>query len=259
MALVTLVVLGFVGVLDGGNARRSAVAHYVDEVNATQRDFGVERGMVGTIYDAARTDPRGLAGRVADLDRSAVTLRTFDAHLRKIRPPADATELHRRLVAMSRAEAEFAEDVARLGRYLPVLAAERRALDAAGGRVQKDLRLAKEPAAQAAAFDRFAAAAAAAAKPLRATPVPTALEPVRAEEIARIAGLSDSARKLAVALREQRGEVQDILRRFTVAAAGNGTTVERAAVLAFNQQARRIERLRLDAGSERARLDRDLR
>ena len=265
VALVLLVVLSLTGVIGGGgNAKRDAVAAYIEKVNATQRGLAIERQRVGRIYARARSDPQGLAGNVADLDRSARTLRQFDRRLRALEPPPEAVKLHRRLVALSTAEAVFATEIARLGRYLPALTTERKAVGVAGVQLQQELaaksKVTGRVAAQAAAFDRFAGAVAAVVKPLQSAPVPTALRPVRAEEIARTAALSVSARALAQALREGRNaDAQTLVQGFSVAAAGNGNAVERRAVIAFDAQARRIDALRLSAATERLRLDRELR
>jgi len=264
-ALAVLVLLSLTGVIGGGgNAKRDAVAAYIEKVNATQRDLAIERQRVGRIYAQARTDPQGLAGNIADLDRSALTLRRFDIRLRRLEPPKDAVELHGRLVALSTAEAGFATEIARLGRYLPALTTERKAVGVAGAVLQRDLAVKTKPKArvpaQAAAFDRFAAAVDAAAKPLQRAPVPTALRPVRAEEIARTADLSVSARALAKALRAgSSADARTLVQRFSEVAAGSGNAVERKAVIAFDAQARRINALRLGVARERLRLDRELR
>ena len=255
-----LVVLSLTGVIGGGDTRRDAVATYIEQVNTTQRGLAIERDRVGKVYARARTNPRGLAGAVADLDRSAATLRRFDARLRALEPPADAVVLHRRLVALSTAEAVFAAEIARLGRYLPALTAERQAVGLAGTKLQRELAAKPNAEAQATAFDRFAAAVAAAAKPLQRAPVPAALEPIRAEEVARTTDLSVSARRLAKALRQGRSaDARTLVQRFGEAAAGSGNAVERKAVIAFDAQARRIDALRLGVARERARLDRVLR
>ncbi len=263
-ALVVLVVLSLTGVIGGGDTRRDAVATYIEQVNTTQRGLAIERDRVGKVYARARTDPQGLAGNVADLDRSAATLRRFDRRLRALEPPREAVKLHRRLVALSTAEAVFATEIARLGRYLPALTTERKAVGVAGVQLQRELaaksKVTGRVAAQATAFDRFAAAVAAAAKPLQRAPVPAALEPIRTEEVARTTDLSVSARRLAKALRQGRSaDARTLVQRFGEAAAGSGNAVERKAVIAFDAQARRIDALRLGVARERARLDRVLR
>ena len=260
VALIGLVVLSFTGVIGGGSTRRDAVAAYIEEVNATQRGVAIERQRVNTVYARARTDPTALVGRVADLDRSAAALFDFDRRLRALEPPAEALVLHRRLVSLSAAEAVFATEVARLGRYLPALATERRAVGVAGVKLQRDLAATTNARAQARAFDDFAAAIGASAKPLQRATAPSSLLPVRAEELARTNELSDTARRLASALREgHNADATALVHQFGTVAAGNGNAVERKAVIAFDQQARRINSLRLAVARERTRLDRDVR
>ena len=263
LVLIVLVVLSFTGLIHRGDTQRDAVAAYIEDVNATQRGVAIERQRVNRVYARARTDPKGLAGNLADLDRSARALRQFDRRLRALQPPSEAAVLHRRLVTLAAAEALFASEIARLGRYLPALTAERRAVGLAGAGLQRDLAAVPQggalPEAQAAAFDRFAVAVAAATKQLQRTAVPTALQPVRAQEIGRTTELSASARTLAEALREGRNtDAQTLVDRFSRAAAGSGNAVERKSVIAFDAQARRINALRLGVAKERARLDREL-
>ena len=136
---------------------------------------------------------------------------------------------------------------------------ERQAVGVAGARLQRELAATTQTEAQAVAFDRFAIAVEAAAKPLPAATVPAALEPVLAEEIARTTELSLSARALAKAVRKgNAADAQALVQRFGEAAAGKGNAVERAAVIAFDKQARRINGLRLAVARERSRLDRVL-
>ena len=258
VALALLVVLGFSGLIGGGDTRRDAVAAYIEQVNATQRGLAIERERVSKVYVRARKDPRGLAADIPALDRSTATLRRFDRRLRALRPPPDAVVLHNRLIALSAAEARLAAEIANLGRFLPIVTAERRAVGIAGARLQRGLGGTATPAEQAAAFRQFAAAVDQAARPLPAAPVPAALEPVVAEELARTAELARSARAVATALdRGGTTNVQTLVRRFSVAAAGKGNAVERAAVIAFDEQGKRIGALRLAVAEELSRLDRE--
>jgi hypothetical protein len=261
VVLVVVVLLGFAGVIGGrSNPKRDAVAAYIEQVNATQRGIAKERQRVNNVYIEARTKPAGLAGQVGALEQSARTLRLFDRRLRALDPPPEAAELDRRLLALSGAEATFAVEIARLGRYLPALAAERRAVGVAGARLQRDLSSSSAAVgAQAATFDRFAVAVAAAAKPLQEAVVPVSLAPVKVEELSRTAHLSATAHELAVALRSgHSADAQALVQEFGVVAAGNGNAVERKAVIAFDAQARRIDTLRLKVAEEHSRLDRSL-
>ena len=256
-ALVLLVVLSLTGVFNRGSTERDAVAAYIEDVNVTQRGLGIERDRVNKVYQRARTDPQGLAGNVADLDRSVATLRDFDSRLRGLRPPSEAVELHRRLTTLARAEAVFAAEIASLGRYLPALAAERKAVGIAGAALQREVAGRDNASSQATAFYSFASAVETAVKPLQIVAVPTALRPTRSEELARAAELTRTARALAGALRD--GDAADagrLVQAFGVAAAGRGNAVERKAVIAFDAQARRINQFRLKVARERSRLDR---
>ena len=260
IVLVALVVLGFTGGIGGhSNPRRDAVAAYIEQVNATQRGIAKERQTVSNVYTEARTNPAGLSGQIVALDRSARTLREFDRRLRALDPPTEAAELDRRLTILSAAEATFAFEIARLGRYFPVLAAERRAVGVAGTKLQGDLAASTATTARAVAFERFAVAVAIAVKPLQKAPVPVALRPVKVDELARASHLSATSHDLALALRNgQNADARNLVQEFGVTAAGTGNAVERKAVIAFDAQARRIDTLRLKVAEEHSRLDRSL-
>jgi hypothetical protein len=259
-ALALLVALSLTGVLDRGSSRRDAVARYIQEVNAVQRSEASARQRVTNTYSKARSDPRGLAGSVPQLRRSVASLRAFDRELRALRPPADAAALHRRLIAMSAAEWRFAQQIALLGAYLPVVAKERQGVAQAGATLKLNLRSTKGTAAQAAAFDRFARRVTAAIGPLRTATPPSTLEPVRDQELAQMGALAATARKLSAAVRaKDAADAQLLLQQLAVVAAGKGNAVERSAIIAFDDQAREVNRLRLAVAKERARLDGTLR
>jgi hypothetical protein len=260
VVLVALVLLGLTGVIGGRDTpRRDAVGAYIEQVNATQRGIAKERQLVNNIYAEARAKPSGLAGQVGALDDSARTLRIFDRRLRALDPPPEAAELDRRLTTLSAAEATFAVEIARLARYLPALAAERRAVGLAGASLQRDLSSSTATGAQATAFDRFAVAIGAAAKLLQNAPVPVSLAPIKAAELSRTTHLSATAHDLAAALRQGRNaDARTLVQEFGKTAAGTGNAVERKAVIAFDAQARRIDTLRLKVAEEHSRLDRSL-
>ena len=258
--LVVLVLLGLTGVIGGRSTpKRDAVGSYIEQVNATQRGLAKERQIVSNIYAEARAKPSGLAGQVDALDESARTLRLFDRRLRALDPPPEAAELDRRLTALSAAEATFAVEIVRLARYLPALAAERRAVGVAGARLQRDLSSSTATGAQATAFDRFAVAIGTAAKPLQQAPVPVSLAPIKVAELSRTTHLSATAHDLAAVLRNgQNADARTLVEEFGRTAAGTGNAVERKAVIAFDAQARRIDTLRLKVAEEHSRLDRSL-
>jgi hypothetical protein len=259
LVLAILAGLSLAGVFDR-STKRDAVAAYIDEVNAVQRSVAIQLQDVNQVYNGVRADPGKLATSGADLDRSTSALRHFDARLRALAPPAAAGELHRRLVLLTRAEADFAADVSLLARYLPVLVVERRAAARAGLELRRRIRAASDPAAQAAAFDDYATSVASAVEPLDGTTAPSALEPARKAEIARATELAAAGRELATNLGAGRStDARAAVQRFELAAAGKGNEVERAAVIAFDAQARRIDGLRVRVAEERARLDRTVR
>lgn len=259
IALAALVTVSLTGVLHRGSTKRDAVGVYILEVNAAQRSVAAQRQQVGNTYAKVRTDPRGLAGSLPALERSVVTLRRFDAKLRALRPPPEAAALHRRLIALSAAEAGFARQIVLLARYLPALTAERRSVGKAGSTLRLDLSSSKGTTAQAAAFDRFAERLTAARHPLIRVQAPAAIAPARDQELAQTAALATTASGLADAIRSRRNaDARQLLYKLSLVAVGNGNAVERASVIAFDAQARRINALRVAVAAERSRLDKEL-
>ena len=235
------------------------MAAYIEEVNATQRAFAIERQRASRVYERARTNPRGLAVNLADLDRSAKELRRFDVRMRALEPPPDARSLDRKLVALTAAEAGFAADVARLGRFLRLLSIERSRVALASRALRSELAAARNTGEQAAAFDRFWTDLATVGRPLARGPVPTSLKPIKAQELGRLAALTASARSLAASLRAgSAAKTAAQARVFAIAAGGGGNAVERRAIIAFDGEARRINVLRRAVANEHARLERVL-
>jgi hypothetical protein len=256
LLLALVAALSLAGVFDH-STRRDAVAAYIDDVNEVQRTSAVERQTVDTIYRRIRANPKLFATSAPDLARSARSLHVFDAHLRALTPPPEAVKLHRKLIALSAAEATFAGEIVRLGRYLPAVSEERRGVGVAGSKLQREVRGSVPKDKQAAAFDAFAAAVSLAAKPLRTAPVPAALAAVKSAELKRISKLSTTADELAAALRRgQAADVRRLVQTFGLVAAGNGNATERRAVVEFDRQARRIASLRVQVAQEWAKLDR---
>jgi hypothetical protein len=254
--LAALAAVSLAGVFEH-TTRRDAVAAYIDDVNAAQRTSAAERQTVENTYLKLRGNPELFATSAPDLARSARSLHAFDMHLRALAPPPEAAKLHRKLIGLSAAEATFAAEIARLGRYLPALSEERSGVGVAGSTLQRELARSAQKDKQAQAFADFAGAVSKAAKPLRNAPVPASLAPVKSEELQRISGLSNTATGLATAVPHGKpADVQMLVREFGRVAAGNGNAVERRAVIAFDRQARRIASLRLQVAQERTRLDR---
>ena len=210
--------------------------------------------------------PRAVTPEASSERRRPRSLNTIAA---SIRPPSSSAPAPwgggRALPEARRALAGgsiVAAEIARLGRY-PRITTERRALGVAGARLRRDLaavpRTTGAPEAQAAAFDRFAVAVAAASTPLQGAPVPSALRPAREQETARTAELAASARGLARALRK--GEVPTP-RGSSTASAGRppGAAMPSSA----SRSSRSMPRPGgsspfLEVAEERQRLDRELR
>ena len=263
----SLVVLSLTGRdRPGQDAKRDAVAAYIDEVNAAQR----------VRCDRASAGQQGVRAVRAPIRRvSRATLPTSTARrgrcasstrrLRALEPPPDAAELapEARRTLGRRGGVRLRD---RPPRPLPA-GADR---GAPGGR-----RGGREATAGACRCTRRCGAGGGAGGGLRRfcgcgrrggetagrRPVPTALRPVRAQEIARIGELSESARSLAKALRQGRNAGDGRAGESLQQGRGGERQRDRAKVRDRVRCAgsTRSTRSRLGVAKERARLDRELR
>ena len=266
-AAVLLVALATAGVVvarggeDETQERRDAVAAYIARVNTTQQSLIVELEQVSLAYRELRLRDRADPKELARVERAERTLRGLHERLAGLPAPPEARKLRRLLLELVALQAELAEEVAGMARYIPFQAGESRKLAAATRTLQKALQGAETGAEQRRAFDDYDTTLRATVKRLQAATAPAVLEPSRTREIERLGRLADLSEQLGVALDAQRAtEVDRLFPRFVQVSASTGTTrAEREAVIAFNRRLAAITDQRQAVVAERARVDLDLR
>jgi hypothetical protein len=228
-------------------------------VNAVQREMAIPVDAVRTTYIRIRTGRLELGAASPALVRSSETLAVLERRIKRLKPPADARILHRRLGALDAAQADFAADVALLSTYLPALIRQERALGSAGSRLSSELRRRTDPSAQQEAFQAFSVRVAGVAARIRTLEAPAVMEPARVAEATRTRVLVELANRIGRAIgNADRAEIAVLLNRFGAVAQGGSGGIERGAVIAFNRRARKITDLQIAVETERSRLDRVL-
>ena len=264
VALVALAVGGVVvarGGEDETQKRRDAVAAYIARVNTTQQSLIVELEQVSLAYRELRLRDTADPKELARVERAEQTLRGLHERLAALPAPPEARKLRRLLLGLVELQADLAEEVAGMARYIPFQAAESRKLAAATRTLQKSLRAAETGAEQRRAFDVYDRTLRATVERLEGAKAPAVLEPSRTREIERLGRLADLSEQLGVALAAQRAaDVDRLFPRFVQVSASTGTTrAERDAVVAFNRRLAAITDARQDVVAERARVDLDVR
>jgi DNA-binding XRE family transcriptional regulator len=244
---------------DGGQKRRDAVAAYIEDVNAVQKEMAQPIDAVRQTYIRVRSGKVDLAAAAPRLRVAADTLANLRDRVTALEPPADAAVLHKRIVTVDVAQAAFAEDVAALADYLPKLTAEEKKLGAAGTALSKTLKGARDQKLQSTAFSTFSTSVSAISAAIAGLEAPRALEGSRASEENRLRRLGTVSAALGKAITAQDApRVSALLRTFAALAQSGSGGIERASIIAFNKQASRITDLQVAAEGERSRLDREL-
>jgi hypothetical protein len=241
--------------------RRAAVSAYIVEVNTTQQALIVQLEQVSRAYRELELRERPVPGQLERVEAAEETLRGLRSRLAALDAPPEARTLRAGLLELIDLQAELAEEVAGMVRYLPVQAAENRKLAAATETLRDALTDAKTGAAQREAFDVFRAALDSSAQTLEQASAPAVLEPSRTGEVKRLTRLAALAEQIGQALEDAEAEdVDRLFPQFVQTSASTGTTkAERDAVIAFNKKLAAVADQRADVVRERARIDLNLR
>lgn len=263
--LAGLVIASAVVLLRDGDeddeARRAAVEAYIGELNKTQQVLIGELDQVNRAYRGLRLSTEGDQQELARVEEAEETLRTLHSRLADLPAPADASRLRTALLRLVRLQIDLADEVAGMARYIPVQAAQERAVAAATVRLRTRLGEATSAADQRVAFAEYREALERAVAAYEAAEAPLVLEPSRAGELERLRELGDLSRRLAAALAVQRAaDVERLFPRFLVVNASTGTTrAERDAVVAYNRRVAAIAKQGKAVSLARVQLDLALR
>ena len=241
--------------------RRPVIAAYIADVNMTQQELVLELTRINEAYAALKLRTAALRKQNAKLAKSERTLATLRERLGELTPPVEAANLHEALLGLLDLQVAFAAEVAQLGRYVPVEAAEQQKVVVATQALSKALSGATTAAAQQAALGRYARAIDIVATTLDEAEAPPVLEPSRSNEAKRLRRLVALARRLSSSLTGGTPEQVDrLFRSFAQTTAATGTTLpERRAVIAFNRRLRGIADQRAVVNEQRVALNRLVR
>lgn len=247
---------------DGETAeRRQAVSAYIVEVNTTQQTLILELERVSLAYRRLQFKDKPDPKQLARVEEAEHTLRNLRSRLAELDAPPEARRLRSLILRLVDLQAELAQEVAGMARYIPVQAAESRKLAASTKTLRDELGAAKTGATQREAFDTYRGALLASVRRLEDATAPAVLAPSRTEEIERLGRLATLAQDLGKALEDQdANDVDQLFPRFVQTSASTGTTrAERDAVLAFNRRLEAIGKQRTAVAAERAQVDLALR
>ena len=242
----------------GGDDERADVERYITEANGVQQRFA---GDMRRANEAYRRFAEGeLDDRSTDRELTAAeqALRRARARLERLDPPPAAAGMHRRLLRVYDANADFASETTRLGRYLPQARRVLRPIRDISERLRTRLRSADGPEAQASALGRYAQSVSGQFGRLRRLDPPPVLFATHQAQLARLDESNRLARRLQRATRRRDSQrVARLLLRFRrVTGQTGGRTLTRTAVRAYNERYRRVVGTATALQREQQRLER---
>jgi hypothetical protein len=244
-----------------GETSRDRVTRYIEDANRIQRRSAPQFKRANDAYARFSRHQRDATATVRDLTAAERSIRITRARIAKLRPPAEAAVLHRRLLRVFDANAAMASETRRLAGYLPVAERVVAPLGQISARLRRSLAAAADPVRQSRALRLYAASLGALLSHLRRLEPPPILVPTHRGQIARLSAALRLARRLRTALVEQDAErVTTLLLRFrglNGRRSGERALVSRS-IRAYNRRYRAISRIVQDAQRERSRLERAL-
>ena len=258
-AVAVVVVLAGCG---NSHRERHEVADYVNSVNA------IEVAMKAPLLDLAKTNAQFSTKKIGRTQKRAahsrVVLQRLRQRLAALRPPPEAKELHKRLLALVDAELGVAGEVEELAYFLPGLDRALAPVPKLQGALNATLKKqGRSRAGQAKALEAYATGLDAPIAALAALRPPPVSLPVRDGELATLRQLQASSAGIAAALRRhQDAKLVPLERKFAAAAASsNSLTAQKAriaAVVAYNRRVRRLTQLAVAVQREREKLAKNL-
>lgn len=253
--LATLVIaLGLAGC---GNARRHAVAEYIDSVNAIQRDMRLPLARVEYSYrQFARPGSSPRTGS-APLWSAVRSIRRLHDRLVHLQAPKEATAIAHDLIRLTASETAFAREVALFADYVPRYRRVLAPLGAASREFRTSLRRARRPAAQVVALRAYRKSLAPIVAGLEQLRPPPVLVPLHTRQLDSLRRVGAAAGRLSTALeRQDTARIGPLLSEFEDASqATSSLGAQRAQIAAARAYNRRLYAIRsLAAKIEQERL-----
>ena len=244
-----------------GESDRDRVESYLKEANGIQRRAVPAFKRSNDVYRRFATNklaPSRAAAQLAGAERS---IRITRARLARLDPPAEAQELHRRLVRVYDLNARLARETTQLGRYLPAATVALRPIRRINRRLAADLKGAQDPARQSRALGRFADSLRRPIVRLRRLRPPPVLRATDRARVRRLAATRSLAYRLQKAIegRDSKRVARLLLRfRRVTGAGGAEAPFSGPALKAYNERYLAISRAAGAVQQERVRVERSL-
>ena len=226
----------------GGDEQRDEVERYISAANGVQERFAPRFAEANQAY--AKFAKGDLDDVRADIDLTAAEQALRDARSRvaALDPPDMAVPMHRRLLRVYEANADFAAESTRLGRYLPAARKVMKPLPGIGRRLRNRLRAADEPAAQTAAFEKYARGVYGVYSGLRRLDPPPVLLPTHRAQLSRLSQSDRLADALAGAAgqRDSKRVARLLLRFRRLAEQSTSSAVTKAALRRYGDRYRAV-------------------
>jgi hypothetical protein len=258
-ALAALLAALLVAGCGGGKnaARRKAVDGYLQQVSAVQREAQPALTAANGAYrrfwakHKTRADAKTLV-------RAAATIRALQNRMSRLTPPPDARVIHRDLISYLGLEASFADEVSRLGTYLPATRAPLARLAAANKQLRADFSKTHTAVAQSHVIAAYAVAVRGVAAGLSRLVPPQAMRTWHAALVRRLTRVASTSTALNIVLTgTSRAAIVPAAQAFrdAVALASPPPQVLRRALIRFNAGAARISTLGVRIRKEYSALD----
>lgn len=263
LALAAVAIVALAGAC-GGDGRRDAVATYIEETNAIQRELLVPLGAARHVYTELSRAEADLADVRQRVIKAARAIETLERRLAQLEPPPDAKRLHALLLQLVEAQVRLAQEVERLTDFVPRFEQRLGPLRDAERRLRKALADARTADSQAAAIGRYGRDVGTVLRTIRPLEPPAPMAASYETQVDTLEKVRDGAEALAEALRRDDVDVLParILQLANAARASQSLAAQRANIAALKLYNRRISRVGELAGEvnlERARLQRTLR
>jgi hypothetical protein len=222
---------------------RERVNAYISDEQDVMRRAEPEFRRANEMYVAYARGELAHDAAASGAERAVRSIRGARDDLTTLAPPAEARELHDRVVAYLDLNVDVARETERLAEYVPAAETASRRLRGANRALRERLGDAADGDAQAGALRRFGAAVGATLAELRALDPPSVLEPAHEHQTRQLTHTRRLTARLRRALEAQDAEqVARLLRRFRGAAAEQRPP-RVAAKQALARYARRLQEL----------------
>jgi hypothetical protein len=241
------------------NSKREDVESYLKQANAIEVRSAPAFKRANAVY-AAYSAGRLTPGRAArELAGAEASIRSARGQVARLDPPADARELHRRLLHLYDLDIGLAGETTALARYTPAAAKALRPLAAANKRLTGALRASAGKAEQQRALRSYAGVVETTAGDLRRLHPPPVLASSNRAEIAQLS----AARSLALKLEQAIGagdaqRVATLLLRFRRLGGTSSSGLAAGALRAYDRRYRAIGAAQTAVRQEELRLQKKL-